>query len=606
MTDARIFFKKDESLKQRLAKTLAEGNKDPRKFCAEEVWITDKEGVERTLVFNHSQDKFYQVVLYLQINGKLIRIVVLKSRQVGISTAASGLIYARTYTRPNTNSLIIGHHKEATTNLFNKQRYMYDHMRDELKVQLARENKQELYCKELNWRIALSTAGTVAGTRSNTIHNLLYTEAAFYDHFFALKKATEAGVPRSPVTMVVFETTANGMGTEFHKFWQEAEAGENAYYPLFLNWKDDPECSLPPFLNAEIQDMVLSPLFEKFPDLIERQKAFGLTPEQIGWYGTLLKENYDSDEEIMQQEFPNSSTEAFLTSGKPLVPVKYVQPLLRSAREGELYDPTQKWTTFDDLKSAPYIRRNQDPYIEIYRPPTPGRHYLIPADSAAGSTGSDYSCGLVLDIASSCTVAQLHGRIEFEEFATYLAKLGKYYNNALIVPELDGMGVAVLQALKRKYAHIYQQRKQEGFIEKLTTKLGWETNPETRPVILANMRRIFTDRFNDPDWMPDKMVLNEILTFVNNNGKPQAADGFHDDRVMTLAIGLWACLQEIKIRPQILVSTSTTANSILKPKLSIEDTIRLIKSPDWYGQPLDQLAASVINAPFNTGDIDPW
>ncbi len=611
MLDARALIRSDDfSDERKLAKFLADSNRDVRKFLRNYAKITDFEGNVINLDFNVSQAKLYAVIETIWVNGKPVRVIVLKSRQCGISTASSGLIFGRTFTKPNTNSMVIGHHKDATTNLFNKFRYFYDNLPQVLKdnVPLMRSNKQELYCKILNWRISMATAGTIAGTRSNTIQNLLYTEAAFYDDFFGLKKSTEAAVPRLPGTIIIIETTANGSDNDYHKLWKMAEAGESAYIPLFLKWFEDPQYSVPAFPNAAAQDEVLTPLFDKYPDLLERQKDFNLTAEQIAWYGIMLSQYYEGDEQIMMQEFPCTPQEAFLSTGKPVVPQKFTLQMLRRAKEGKRYDPTIPWTRLDQLKEDASLRPNRDTYLEIHKPPQSGRFYLISADPAQGLENSDFSCAHIFDIASRCVVATLHGRIELEPFADMIAKLAYCYNMALVMPEVDGLGAGLLSYLKRKYHRIYQQRKKVGFTEQLTQKLGWETSVDTRKEIVAAMRLMISERWEDPELIPDKWILDELLTFVNRDGKPQAQKGAYDDRVMALAVGWRGCIEEIVMRPEILksLSTDTIANSKIKPRLTIEDTVRLIKHPDYYGQSLHDLAANEMRGPLFTEERELW
>lgn len=615
MLDARALVRQEQlSNEEKIAKYLAESNRDIRKFMREQLKITDIDSNVVPLELNVSQQIVYAKILKIQSQNKPVRIIILKSRQCGISTAASGLIFARTLTKPNTSSVIIGHHKDATANLFGKQRYFYENLADTLKeyVPLYRSNKQELYCKLLNWRISLATAGTVAVTRSNTISNLLYTEAAFYDDFKTLRGGTEAAVPRKPHTMVVIETTANGSDNDYHKLWKKAVAGESAYEPIFLFWGDDPQYTVPEFLNDAQKDEILGRMFERCPDLVERQKFFKLSDRQIAFYGEMMLNYYDGDEQIMQQEFPCTPEEAFLASGKPLVPQRFTMSLVRRAHEGKRYDPEIEWRTLADLtkKESPHMEPNKRPYIEIFQMPRPGRFYLVAADPAQGLEESDFSCAQVLDIATRNLCATIHGRIDLESFADYCVRVATAYNYALIMPEVDGLGAGLLSFLKRKYHRIYQQRMKKGYTEQLTQKLGWETQPDTRKEIVASMRLAISENCENPDFIPDRATLDELLTFVWRDGKPQAMKGCHDDRVMALAIGYKGCFDEIIIRPEILktVSTSTNEDSkINKRKLSIEETVALIKNPNWYGQSLDEVAMkAILSGPVYTEGYELW
>lgn len=575
-----------------------------RGFMERHLHITNKQGQKQLLGFNDSQDDVWEVIYVLTRDGKLIRILVLKSRQVGISTGFSGLLYARTTTRPNTNSMIIGHHKKATANLFQKQQYFHDHLEPDIKFPLERGNTEELYCKLLNWKITLATAGTLAATRSNTLTNILFTEIGYYDDFIGIKSATEASVPTTTDTMIIGESTANGMGSDFHTLWVMAEAGEIDYYPLFLKWFKDRTCRYP-FNNDRERDEHLDWLFGKCPELKDRQQAFGLTAEQIAFYGLMLKQ-YNWDTQYIQQEFPCTPQEAWLASGRTVVPTRVILKHVEKAKPGKLYDPYMTLTrksALDQWDEAPWLVRQQNNYLEMWQRPVPGRHYLIAVDTAQGTEKGDYSCALVFDIATQRLVAELHGKMEPKLLGKELApQLGRVYNGAILVIETDGLGLTTLSYAKDVYHHMYQQRKEDGFATQVTHKIGWETSVSTRTNIVANMRHVLGERQAEEGFCPDKCLLDELLVFVEKDSKPQAQKGFHDDRVMTYAIGQWTCLEEIKIRPEILrvlnkVEDGSATVSTVKPK----DVLRKVADPRWYGQ---AMVGGALDGPMNPEEDD--
>lgn len=585
-----------------------------RGFMEKHLDITNKQGKVQKLEYNDSQDLVWEVLYVLDKEGKPLRIIVLKSRQVGISTAMSGLVFARTYCRPNTDSMIIGHHKKATTKLFQKQQYFYEHLEPELRYPLERSNTEELYCKLMNWRITLATAGTSAATRSNTLTNVLFTEVGYYDDLFTIKGATEAGVPMFGDSLIAIESTANGMGSEYHVLWEMAEAGEIEYYPLFLEWFKDRQCQLPKFANAREADSFLEPMFEKCPELRERQQQFKLTPEQVGFYGIMAKK-YNWDLVYLGQEFPCTPQEAWLASGRTVVPTRVILQHVNLNKDvpSQKYDPhlvliqKQEKTRWIE---APWLIPKQHDYLEIWHWPIPQRHYLVVVDTAQGTEKGDYSCAKVFDIATQRLVATLHGKMEPKTLGKDMApQLARLYNNAILVIEVDGLGYTTLSYAKDVYGHHYQQRKDDGFATQVTHKLGWETNTETRANIVANMRHVLGEHAKDAGFCPDKQLLDELLKFVEINGKPQAQKGFHDDHVMTYAIGLWTCLEEIKIRPEILWvlnKVDTVGDSVVTMKPS--DVVRKVRDPRWhgcYGQTLSSVGTA-IDGPFCPEEEFEW
>ena len=65
--------------------------------------------------------------------------------------------------------------------------------------------------------------------------------------------------------------------------------------------------------------------------------------------------------------------------------------------------------------------------------------------------------------------------------------LGHRYNNAKMVPEVNGHGIAYLDAVKRKYSNIYIRRDIERGIP--IQRQGWITGPRTKPFMMDTINR---------------------------------------------------------------------------------------------------------------------
>jgi hypothetical protein len=130
-------------------------------------------------------------------------------------------------------------------------------------------------------------------------------------------------------------------------------------------------------------------------------------------------------------------------------------------------------------------------------------------------------------------VATIDGQYQPHELAAACATLGSRYNTALIAVERNNHGHSVLQCLERElsYPRIYEHDDK---------KPGWPTNAVTRPTMLDDLEAAHTSGLFRS---PDRAVLTQFRHFVvNERGKPEAANGEHDDLVMAAAIG-WAVRQ---------------------------------------------------------------
>lgn len=173
--------------------------------------------------------------------------------------------------------------------------------------------------------------------------------------------------------------------------------------------------------------------------------------------------------------------------------------------------------------------------LEIYKDPEPGRFYIVGGDVAEGLPSGDNSVGEVIDSMTAEQVAELTTRVDAITFARQMDRLGKTYNLAMLAPERNNNGHAVIQHLDQVllYPVIYKHEEDE--------RLGWPQTSVTRPIIvsfLQDMVREHSEKINS------RGLTEEGLTFVRNDrGRPEAAGkgksgGQKDDRLFAWGIAL--------------------------------------------------------------------
>lgn len=243
-----------------------------------------------------------------------VRALVLKGRQQGISTYIGGRFYWRVTHGRGIRCFILTHEQEATNNLFSMVERYHEHCPALLKPETGASNAKELSFNRLESGYAVGTAGTKAVGRSQTVQFFHGSEVAFWPnagtHFAGVVQA----VPDLPGTEIVLESTANGVGGEFHERWQNAEAGIGDYIAVFIPW----------FWQAEYRRAVPQG-FGLDDDEREYMTAHGLDLEQMAWRRNKIAEL--KDPLLFKQEYPATAAEAFQMSGhdgfiKPEVVVK--------------------------------------------------------------------------------------------------------------------------------------------------------------------------------------------------------------------------------------------------------------------------------------------
>lgn len=173
-----------------------------------------------------------------------------------------------------------------------------------------------------------------------------------------------------------------------------------------------------------------------------------------------------------------------------------------------------------------------DGCVKIYREPIPGRPYVIGADTAG--EGSDRFAAHVIDNVTGEQAAVLWASMDETAFPEQLRRLGMLYNTALIAVETNFSTYTVYELQRLGYKKQYVREGVDDYTHKPKRSFGFVTSKLTRPVIIANLVKIVTEHVEN---INDAETLNEMLTFVRNEElRAEAAEGAHDDLVMSLAI----------------------------------------------------------------------
>lgn len=264
-----------------------------------------------------------------------VRALVLKGRQQGISTYVGGRYYHRVSHNKGLRCFILTHEQDATNNLFGMVDRYHQHVPALVRPSTGASNAKELYFDVLESGYAVGTAGAKATGRSQTVQLFHGSEVAFWPnaptHFAGVVQA----IPDLPGTEVILESTANGVGGEFHERWQQAEKGIGDYIAIFIPW----------FWQAEYRRDVPTG-FELDEEEREYQQAYGLDLEQMVWRRNKIAEL--KDPLLFKQEYPATAAEAFQATGHDsYIPAALVLKARKNevAASGPLvvgYDPAWK------------------------------------------------------------------------------------------------------------------------------------------------------------------------------------------------------------------------------------------------------------------------
>jgi hypothetical protein len=458
--------------------------------------IREKSGHEAAFLANPVQRHTLDQIMKLP-RDRQRRVLILKARQLGMSTLIQGWMYAMVRSVANMRAATISHEAEASTRLLDIGRYFLDH--DPAQPETKQNRAGAVVFAGLESSHYVGTAGARAFGRGDTLHLIHASEVAFWlDAQKTLTGLMEALVPRG---IGFIESTPNGIGGYFYETWQGAP--ENGWLPLFYPW----------WWAAEYRLPVLEP--EEFQVLTDEEKFlvanFNLGLEQLAWRRDKMRQLRHH----FAQEYPENAVDCFLTSGQPYFDVNTLREI-------------EKLTVMPPIRESAGLR--------VWKDPEADHSYVVAGDPAEGLEGGDYSSCQVLDVGTGEQVAKLRGQWPADHFARLACQLAEKYNEALLTFERNNHGHSCLNTAVNTvgYQNLYRHEEYSFGMGEMQKKLGWPTNATTKPVMLADLD---SNLIHGGVIIRDAQTLSELRTmFWNGKGGVEAVEGCHDDDVMALAI----------------------------------------------------------------------
>ncbi len=426
------------------------------------------------------------------------RNIVLKARQMGVTTWVAARFFLHTITRPGTLTVQVAHTQEAAEEIFRMVHRFVENLPADLQggaLQRSRSNRRQLVFPGLDSEYRVETAGDSNAGRGLTIQNLHCSEVARWGaNASEVLASLRAAVPQDGE--IVLESTANGMGGCFYREWLKAR--ESWYVRHFFPWWMDEGYRIGGERGKELAAGALN------SDERRLVETFGLTREQVA-FRRQARQDFG---ERAAEEFAEDPATCFLASGAAVFDGAKIEERLREV---------------DEIRE-----RRENGRILVWLPPARGREYIAGVDASGGGAGGDYACVEVIDRTSGLQCAELYGHYTPEELAAQAAKLGREYNDALLVVERNNHGHAVLAMLERveRYEKLYRNNRYA----------GWVTTMLTRPTMLERFGAMLVA---NPELFQSRRLLEECRTFVRHaDGRIAAAEGAHDDAIMAMAMAL--------------------------------------------------------------------
>lgn len=593
-------------------------------WAASLVYIKNKEVGQPDCLFRltYPQRRFVEMLERMRLAGKPIRIILLKARQWGGSTTSQlYMAWLQLVHRTGLNSLIISNYNQGAETI----KGMFKKMIDAYPVAMLHdvgdvysENEDKLVgvgrsglkhlIPQRNATISIGSAESPDSCRGGDYALVHLSEVGLWKATDGKKpedivRSACSGVLYRPYTMIVYESTANGVGNFFHNEYVAAKDPEikSQFEPLFISWFDIELYRLP-FANNEELMAFAKWLYDNRLNGSARSDReecgkylwwlweIGASLEGIHWYVEERAKYHDHGS--MASEYPSDDVEAFVNSGSAVFD-KYCVETLRSTTKkpprfvGDIYAHGDEGEeALRDLR----FKADSQGMLWVWNLPDPvnpndqeevTNRYLTVVDVGGRSHKADWSVIVVfdrllmMDGGKPAVVAQWYGHIDMDLLAWKAAQIAAFYDNSLLVIEsntlethdkernVDGdQSAAILNQIKDIYPNLYARKQSEdAIIQGLPVRYGFHTNIATKPMIISTLVKVIREGLYVER---DKRCIDEYLNYEKKpNGSFGAKQGTHDDLLMTRAIGLHICFYEMEL-PQVVTRGSNNLKYVPK------------------------------------------
>ena len=451
--------------------------------------------------------------------------VILKARQLGISTLTAGYSLWMMTFHQDKNILVIATKQEVAKNLVTKVRVMHANLPSWLKQKCVEDNKLNL--RYMNGSQIKAVSSGPEAARSEALSLLILDEAAFIDKIDEIWTASQQTLTTGGSCIAL--STPNGVGNWFHKTWVEAEEGRGMFNPIKLHWTVHPD------REQEWRD--------------EQDKLLG--PSSAA-------QECDCD---------------FLTSGTGVIDAIILErlrkefckePIERRGVDSNVWIWEQPDYTKDYIVCADVGRGDSADYsafhiIEL--------ETMTQVAEYKGRVNTKDFGNMLVSIATEYNDALLIVENNNIGWATIQQIIDRDYPNLFYTSK------------DLQYVDVQHQVTNKHYREEKKMVAGFSTTSKTRPLIISKLEEFFRE---ESVVVRSNRLIDELLTFVYINNRAEAMRGYNDDLVMSFAIGLWVRDTALRLRTQGIELTKKTLSRMMDNEgLYTNDDIKKNDSWDW-------------------------
>ena len=419
--------------------------------------------------------------------------IVLKGRQIGISTLVAGYALWLMLFHKDKNILVIATKQETAKNLVTKVKFMHDNLPVWLRGSIVTNNKLSLQFS--NGSQIKAVASSPDAGRSEALSLLILDEAAFIDNADIIWTAASSTLSTGGKAILL--STPNGVGNFFHKMWQQAETKQNSFNTILLDWKVHPE----------------------------RDQAWR-----------------DRQTELMGElQAIQEHDASFIFSGNTVVPAQIlefykdthvIEPIAKGGFDGNYWVWEYPSPSKSYIVCADVARGDGEDYSTFH---------VIDVEASTqvaeykGKVETKQFGNMLVAVATEYNDALLIPDNSSIGWNTIQQIIDRGYRN-LFYMSRDLQYVDVEHQLSGHYA-----REERGMVP------GFMISQRTRPLIINRLKEYMLDT---SITIRSSRTIAELETFIWKNGRPEALQSYNDDLVLALCIGLWVRDTALRLRQE--------------------------------------------------------
>jgi hypothetical protein len=420
------------------------------------------------------------------VAGLNLKNIVVKPRQVGLSTINLALMTAVSATTPNINSLVITHRDDMTESFRQTIKDFIErlNLHHGMGIRIGKDNADMLHLPDTDSWFFFGS-GTAPGVgRSRTIHMLLASELAHWQGENPGAELTGMTESMPDNGLIMVESTPNGAVGPFYGIYTDTQ---NGYQKHFFPWFIEKSRRIP--LNGKKLHLT--------PEERMLETQHGLDHEQIAWRRVKWAQ-MESQKLYFPQEYPEDDVGCFVAGLKSSFPAAKMAEFMTYARSrnyAEYEVPGDPWDPGGQFK--------------VWEGPQTETLYVVACDVGGGHKDGDWSVAIIRKARTGEHVATLEGHWTPASFARETVKIARMYNMALLSHESNGLGEgAVTEAAYRlNYSNYYWQIRGGTYdpnsaktVKAEDMKPGFNVSPAIRSHMTSGLvDEVATGLFRSPD-----------------------------------------------------------------------------------------------------------